>query len=410
MKQKILKTFLFSFLLFSIFFMKDLAINTYAEGHNHTSDCYDASLQHFCTGDSKNGGGCYNLPLTHAHDLSCYNKQCSNEIADFTGRGSEDGNTCSLCGWGTLKHEFTCNLCGATTTIHSCSNLNCSEYKESSEIENERNGIIQHGELPNIYIESRGKLTCTLEEGAILEYHKSCGKEDGKYYNEDGSLATPECGTVVVSWKPEIEQQTEKNQSTKVVVTYMDGHTSTIPSTYTTFDSIDKTAFVENYPIQLYFQVKTSVGGGLTEQSVTAYYTNTSGVKENEIENKKDDMENIVGEVEQEVKPADKLKDNITPSVKPTKIPNTTNENKDNNIVIDKENQSANENLNKEEDVDKNNIDIENQEDINETIGELQNDNNEEKNETILLVTIVIIVLLITTFIIINVVINNKNK
>ena len=392
-------------IVLSIFVMKNNLINTYAENHIHGDECYNNSQKHICVGNKNELGGCYTCPIFHKHELKCYSNACNNDIANYELLEKKHSN-CDTCGMAYYSSTYRCKLCGATTTISACGLSSCSKYKD---LVQELPKNIKHLKLTDELTLEKGSIICGLDELIPIEYAKMCGKEDGKYYNEDGSLATPECGTVVVSWKPEIEQQTEKNQSTKVVVTYMDGHTSTIPATYTTFDSIDKTSFVENYPVEMFFQAKTSVGGEFTEQSVTIYYTNTNGSKENNIENEQNNEEEIKEINEKDIvtsKPTNKQNE-ITSNNQ------NTNKNKE-NVIIEKEKENQNakvENQNKDDKKDTvsgNKIE-DNQENIDNNVEDTQNETN-EKNQDVLLVTIVIVVLLITVFVIINVVISNKHK
>ena len=409
MNGKFLKKLMFIFLSMSLFLLNCLVLGVYANSHSHTENCYNSSLKHLCLGNSKEGGNCFSLPSIHIHDLSCYNNQCNNTIAVWDVEISNDSDYCDSCGGKIIKRKFSCSLCGSSTNVNSCYNESCSHFKNSNSIMEQRNNTINHGTLPNAQIKEFGLLNCSIENGSIIEYHKTCGKENGKFYNEDGSLATPECGTVVVSWKPEIENQTEKNQSTKVVVTYMDGHTSIIPATYTTFDSIDKTSFVENHPFELYFQAKTSVGGGLTEQSVTAYYTNNVEQKDkveevlekNKVEdNKLNETSNNIKQNENKDKEKEKKEENIITST----IDKTTT------ISNEKENLITNSNNNNEE----TNKDIKVEEDLDKTeeIEDIEaiDDENENNNKGVLLTTIVIVVLLVSVFVIVNVLISNKKE
>ena len=87
-----MKKFKKGFILF-LFLTLLLNKNVYAE-HSHTNECYINATQHICDGNNSTFGNCYNIALTHIHDLSCYDRMCSGGDFEVTHTYIEN---CSKC-------------------------------------------------------------------------------------------------------------------------------------------------------------------------------------------------------------------------------------------------------------------------------------------------------------------------
>ena len=321
MKKKtlLLSTFIMFVLLFPF--------NVYAE-HSHTSDCYNNAELHTCIGDAQNGGACFSVPIYHSHTNDCYSHTCSGNNIDAQ---HTEMPRCLSCGGMFYKTNFICLDCGASLEFNYCTTPDCVNYGTSSE----QYDKISHNSLSDEKAIYYGNVICGKSETTIEYYANSCMKENGKFYSNSGEIAKPECGTVAVSWKAENENPNGKNISTKVVITYLDGHKSTIEASYSNIGDIDFNSTYTNYPLTLYFPVRTAVNNVEQEQCITVYYNNV-GVEDEVIieeEPKDNEIKNEIETPKETTKPKEENNDDAVVEKEP--VQEDKKENNEN--VIEKE-------------------------------------------------------------------------
>lgn len=375
MKNKRIYFLMSCFLLVGI-----LVQNVYAD-HTHNTSCYGGNaFMHTHVGNSNEFGGCYTVPIHHIHTDDCYDTQCSNERSDYDVSYNSDG-TCSECGKITTKFTFTCKNCGVTATYeHVCGNSNCSKYFDVSTIQ------LNHGTMSLDNAKKYGYLKCGLEENQVVRYDLGCGLEENVYYDQFEKVATPECGTIVTSWKAKQENQNGSSINNKVVLTYLDGHTSTI-SGLVLSDNLDLTKDYDKYPIDIVFSIKTKAGNSQEDQKVTIYYTH------------KNEVATLTPGVTTK-----NDKDKLVSTKVPTKTPTIVKDNKD-----DKDSISSNNIKEGENGTTISGNDIANEDGVDNIVLSSNKETNAKPNNTnYLAITIIVAIILIGIFVGINIYIKKK--
>jgi hypothetical protein len=204
-------------------FIGILSVNVFA--HEHTNECYAGTI-HSCDGNETTYGLCYTTPIYHTHTTECYSTEC--KAIDTTNTKNNLVSICSVCNSNYIEEIITCNHCGATSTSYFyCSNETCENYKKEDM-------TITHNALTGDNIINFGDLVCNKIDTSIEKYQKNCEKENGAYYYGSEKVNAI-CDKVVISIKPVEENQNTNNPNLKLLATYLDGHTSEIEPTSTSY-------------------------------------------------------------------------------------------------------------------------------------------------------------------------------
>lgn len=206
MKGKIFKNIMIIMTLFVLFptFIE-------AANHQHTDKCYKETA-HVHTNEcyiDANAGGCGG-ELTWTKTSNGYS-MCANN----------DGGSYEY-----TMYTATCAGCGKTytdTVYGPCSV--CSM-------------VLVPMDEGTTYPKYESK-KCSYQVGGESLMVTSCLKEEGKYYNEDGTFATPICSKVIVSITPVKPNQTGSEVDCSLNVVYLDGNTGVVTGT-SDFDSEKK--------------------------------------------------------------------------------------------------------------------------------------------------------------------------
>lgn len=211
------------------------ALDTPADpNHVHGDDCYYGT-RHIHTGNSVTGGGCYGIYQSHTHTDSCYTKTYCSGIwsGDWRYRYVfQTPPTCDNCKKNTNVYwsisgdtlSYTCYSCGHMGTKGYVSRevidwygicTGCGAAVSSS---SSKQGNV-HGEIKT--------LKCSLSGSYAL----SCGKIEGRYYDENGNEVSPICGQLAVILTPTHANQTVYINDpiiTTARVVLMDGSEKTV--------------------------------------------------------------------------------------------------------------------------------------------------------------------------------------
>lgn len=285
-----------------------LNINVLADNtHTHTDYCYYGT-KHICSGDEKNGGGCYGSPVYtyhkhtgqsglsvsngcyttpvntyHTHVDACYqdtNKDCPHTVV-FSNNGELETiglYSCPSCGNETFngyKKGITCEHANGTIDVYAGSCSSCGYTGNSTWI----NDTIENNEpcsasYTHSYIEKElicGKDTTTIDkveyvlgcgktEESIdkIQYKKLCNKENNAFYDSYGKKVSPQCHYIVDSIKPKVKEQKTKTPDFTIYVTYLDGHVEEAKASKADWN---KNVVYNNNDIVLYYSGKTTADG-----------------------------------------------------------------------------------------------------------------------------------------------------
>lgn len=180
--------------------------------HIHGDDCYNGT-KHVHTGSSSSGGGCYGS--SRSCGVTLYLE--SGESVSPTTNGVSH---CSSCGGIRERHSLSLRY------VHQAPNYGCGNAT-----------FVNHTEY--IVCLSCGKVTPgssppTSRTCSRTTYSLSCGKTEGKYYDENGNELDPVCGQIIVSLEATHPEQTVYLNSSLITTaraTYQDGSEKTVVCT-----------------------------------------------------------------------------------------------------------------------------------------------------------------------------------
>ena len=215
--------------------------------HTHTDSCYNGTK--------------------HVHDSSCYIDMnaggCGGDTIKWVETETGTGK-CPNCG-GTYQYIFytgTCEKCGKVYTD--------TKYGECSNCKMVITPITDGTKFPKY---PSTKCTYQIDNEELLML--SCDKDETKYYDKDGNLASPMCNQVVVAIEAAKKTQAGTSVDCTLKLTYLDGHTGIANGT----SNFDASKEYINSPITITYT--GLVGSATNNSSLTTNITMTTPKKNN---------------------------------------------------------------------------------------------------------------------------------
>ena len=196
-------------------------VTSNATSHVHTDACYNGT-KHVHSGNSISGTGCYAGGTVHTGGAACYSLEFENV---YITKVINQGSACAACHNTLTYYEYigTCSTCGRTLLIFAndyCSNRACSRYSEGRSIESIlddiRKGYWKPYQTPHYTPNT---------------YDLNCGKSIDAYYDTNGNLCNPLCGSIVTGISANATIQTIKageSINTLATVTFLNGSTAQV--------------------------------------------------------------------------------------------------------------------------------------------------------------------------------------
>lgn len=219
--------------------------------HVHTDDCYNG-IKHIHTGNSSSGGGCYGNYQPHTHTDSCYETTYCSGVWHGEWKYNyyfQEPPTCASCGKN-MPMSWSKNGPTLSYTCGSCGYKGTRSYS-SREVINWYGTCTNCPAIIVSSIDQGGKTHGTIKSlkcNKTGEYKLTCGKTEGRYYDNNGNEVSPICGQTVVSIAPTHNNQavyTNDSLITTARAVFKDGSERTVVCTTnfsTATPGVNKTA------------------------------------------------------------------------------------------------------------------------------------------------------------------------
>lgn len=216
--------------------------------HFHDSDCLSKQVRcsagcklHKHTGSNTSGSGCYS-----GRYVSGSYKRCGTITNTYEERDVLDCPNCSgdYTWWITIVYG-TCDGCGSNrcvvkviTDCDSC--IFSSESNTTYVHEQQSAGYYEVGCGKSTSIYYFGNIACTACYGNGYIDTVACEKDNGSYYNPDGTLCTVMCTQVVTSLTPIVKEQVlamGAGVDARAKAVFADGHSEVVTCAVTGFNA-----------------------------------------------------------------------------------------------------------------------------------------------------------------------------